>query len=402
MIALGPDSVFSTLTWIPTAIHLSICGILGGTRTVTGSPLCCITWNVFSLAAMISPEIWVTQLCIEWKMRKIKTLRLTGGMRIACDIHLRSNHSLWRKENKHEKWKIRGSHGGIVWDCVFLSKNIIFILSNSPCKRDFFWYFGRMKQRLKRYFVLLAQAITILFTALTIALIIISFLKPEWIKDGVGWIGGLIQSIGNWNYLIAFLSACIESLPIIWTAVPGMNIMILVGGFWGKTHMIGTIWLAALGAMLGNYLGYWIWKWYGVEIIDKYGDYFGLGRTEIKILHRQLERNGFWYIVLGKFHNFTRAFIPFIAGSSGMSEKNFWTYNMIGSFFWAISINLIGILFIDNYEIILDNFGKVTFVIIILFALYLFLFKRDGLKRYMKDKEMEILEKSAKRDSIQK
>lgn len=85
-----------------------------------------------------------------------------------------------------------------------------------------------------------------------------------------------------------------------------------------------------------------------------------------------------------------------------MSEKNFWTYNMIGSFFWAISINLIGILFIDNYEIILDNFGKVTFVIIILFALYLFLFKRDGLKRYMKDKEMEILEKSAKRDSIQK
>lgn len=72
-----------------------------------------------------------------------------------------------------------------------------------------------MKQRLKRYFVLLAQAITILFTALTIALIIISFLKPEWIKDGVGWIGGLIQSIGNWNYLIAFLSACIESLPII-------------------------------------------------------------------------------------------------------------------------------------------------------------------------------------------
>ncbi len=98
--------------------------------------------------------------------------------------------------------------------------------------------------------------------------------------------------------------------------------------------------------MLGNYLGYWIGKWYGIEIIEKYGDYFGLGRTETKILHKQLEKNGFWYIVLGKFHNFTRAFIPFIAGSSGMSEKKFWIYNMIGSIIWAFSINLLGIFFI--------------------------------------------------------
>lgn len=154
--------------------------------------------------------------------------------------------------------------------------------------------------------------------------------------------------------------------------------------------------------MLGNYLGYWIGKWYGIEIIDKYGDYFGLGRTETKILHRQLEKNGFWYIVLGKFHNFTRAFIPFIAGSSGMSEKNFWIYNMIGSIFWACSINLLGILFIDNYEVILDNFGKVSLAILLLVVGYLFLFKREGLKRYMRDKELEIREKSERISPVQK
>ncbi len=89
-----------------------------------------------------------------------------------------------------------------------------------------------MKQKLKRFFGLVAQAITIIFTILTFILIIISFVHSEWIKDGVKWIGQFIESIGNWNYLIAFSSACIESLPIIGTAVPGMNIMILVGGFW--------------------------------------------------------------------------------------------------------------------------------------------------------------------------
>ena len=251
-----------------------------------------------------------------------------------------------------------------------------------------------MKQKLKKFFGLLAQAITIFFTALTLVLIIISFVRPEWMKDGVKWIGQLIESIGSWNYLVAFSSACIESLPIIGTAVPGMNIMILVGGFWGKTHMIITIVCAILGAMLGNYLGYWIGKWYGVEIIEKYGDYFGLGKTETRILHRQLEKNGFWYIVLGKFHNFTRAFIPFIAGSSGMSEKNFWTYNMIGSIFWAVTINLIGILFIDNYEHILDNFGKISTGIIIVVIGYFYLFKRESLARYIQEKEQEIREKS--------
>ncbi len=253
-----------------------------------------------------------------------------------------------------------------------------------------------MKQKLKRIFGFIAQIITIIFTALTFVIIIISFVKPEWIKDGVKWIGELIESIGNWNYLVAFLSACIESLPIIGTAVPGMNIMILVGWFWGKTHLLGTVSLAILWAMLWNYLGYWIGKWYGIEILDKYGDWIGLGKTETKILHKQLEKNGFWYIVLGKFHNFTRAFIPFIAGSSGMSEKNFWLYNMVGSILWAVSINLLGIFFIKNYETVLDNFGKISLAIIILLVLYIYNFKRESWNAYMRDKQKEILDKTMK------
>lgn len=149
--------------------------------------------------------------------------------------------------------------------------------------------------------------------------------------------------------------------------------------------------------MLGNYLGYWIGKWYGAELIEKYGDWFGMGKTEATILHNQLEKNGFWYIVLGKFHNFTRAFIPFIAGSSGMREDKFWRYNMFGSIVWAISINLLGIYFIDNYETILDNLGKITLGIAFAVFGYLYFFQRDSLKKYMKDKEQELMEKEMKK-----
>ncbi|MBP6981611.1 DedA family protein [Candidatus Gracilibacteria bacterium] len=240
----------------------------------------------------------------------------------------------------------------------------------------------------------LAKSLAIFFTLLTIILVGISLIRPEWIKVGIDWIGNLIQSIGNWNYLVAFLSACIESLPIVGTAVPGMNIMILVGGFWGKEHIFLTILLAALGAMLGNYTGYWIGKYYGKELIAKYGDWFGVGITEAKILEKQIEKNGFWYIVLGKFHNLTRSFIPFIAGGSGMLEKNFWLYNMIGSCLWAVSVNLLGIFFIQNYEAILDNVGKIMLGGLILFFGYIYFFQKEKFLQYMKDKQAEIEAKS--------
>ncbi len=262
----------------------------------------------------------------------------------------------------------------------------------SPCAYEWFRYY-RFMHNLKRFFSYLAKALTMFFAFLTLAIVLISFLRPEWIKDAITWIEALIKTLGNWNYLVAFSSACIESLPIIGTAVPGMNIMILVWGFWGKTHLLITIVVAIFGAMLGNYLGYWIGKWYGTEIIERYGDWIGLGKTETNILHGQIEKNGFWYIVLGKFHNFTRSFVPFIAWANGMKEWNFWIYNMIGSIVWAVSVNLLGIFFIDNYESILDNLGKIMLVIIVWVWLYIYFFQRDGWNRYMRDKRKEIEDK---------
>ena len=76
---------------------------------------------------------------------------------------------------------------------------------------------------------LLAKIITIGLAILTFFLAILSIIKPELIKDFILFIKTIIESIGNWNYLIAFSSALIESLPVIGTVLPGMNIMILVG-----------------------------------------------------------------------------------------------------------------------------------------------------------------------------
>lgn len=70
--------------------------------------------------------------------------------------------------------------------------------------------------------------------------------------------------------------------------------MILVGGIWGNTGNIAlffTILAASIGAMLGNYIGFWFGQKYGEQIIENYGDWIGIGKTEQKILERQIEKN---------------------------------------------------------------------------------------------------------------
>jgi membrane protein DedA with SNARE-associated domain len=73
-----------------------------------------------------------------------------------------------------------------------------------------------------------------------------------------------------------------------------------------------------------------------------------------------------------------------------MQEKKFWIYNTIGSIIWATSINLLGIFFIDRYETILDNLGKITLIILAAVFAYFWFYKRDTMKQYMRDKQSEI------------
>jgi membrane protein DedA with SNARE-associated domain len=82
-----------------------------------------------------------------------------------------------------------------------------------------------------------------------------------------------------------------------------------------------------------------------------------------------------------------------------MQENKFWLYNMVGSLLWAICINTIGILFIDNYEVILDNFGKIALSIIIIVIGYIYIFRRESWNSYIKAKESELMEKQARKSS---
>jgi membrane protein DedA with SNARE-associated domain len=79
-----------------------------------------------------------------------------------------------------------------------------------------------------------------------------------------------------------------------------------------------------------------------------------------------------------------------------MKEESFWVYNTAGSIIWAISINLLGIFFIDQYETILDNLGTIMLVVLGGVFAYFWIWKKETLKQYMRDKQREVEEKMTK------
>lgn len=83
------------------------------------------------------------------------------------------------------------------------------------------------------------------FVAITFALLFIVLFKKEWIAQFLSYAETVVLALGNWNYLIAFAFSVIESFPVIGVLVPGLQVMLIVGGFFGKEHLLETIAVAA-------------------------------------------------------------------------------------------------------------------------------------------------------------
>lgn len=214
-------------------------------------------------------------------------------------------------------------------------------------------------QALLQYFL---TALHVLLVVLMVGIGLLSLFRPDIMRLGIDWMGIQIKSWGEWNYVILLVTAMAESFPFVGAVVPGMNIMILVWGFfvarqWDIFPLAAL--LAMIGACLGNALGYFMGKYGNPETLKKYGAFFWAGPRELGWLEKQIHKNGFWFIVGWKFHNLLRSFIPYIAGSHKMSGARFWLANIFGSSLWAVSILLIGVFAVENYEVILQYLNYV-------------------------------------------
>jgi len=200
----------------------------------------------------------------------------------------------------------------------------------------------------------------------------------------------------KWNYLLAFISALAESLPIVWTIIPGQLVMLSVWGFYGWTGIPQFFWVlifAILWSVISNAIWYFLWKYYWESFFNNYWAWVWIEKTELKYLKKWVNTWWAWGIILSKFHPHFRAFLPFIAGSMWFKQTRFWIYNIIASTLWAATFITIGIFFAEYYETILKYLWWVfTGILVSVFAYYWF-FKKEKLLEYWKEKNLEMQNK---------
>ena len=151
--------------------------------------------------------------------------------------------------------------------------------------------------------------------------------------------------------------------------------------------------VASFGAVLGNSIGFILGKYYGEDFFKEYWLWVWLGTTEVKYLKEKIHTRWPLWVILWKFHNLARSFVPFIAGSMEMNNRSFHIYNFISSIVRAVSMILLWILFAQYYEKIIDYLFTIMFVGMLLFLWYKYLFQKEDLIKYWKDKNEEIDEK---------
>lgn len=228
---------------------------------------------------------------------------------------------------------------------------------------------------------------------LTLWLALIWLINPSLIKDFIEWIRSIILTLWNWNYLILFITWIIESFPVLWVVVPWQNIMLIVWGFFAEQDrqtLVYVMILTSLWAIIWNYTWYLLWKIYWEAFFKKYWLWFGIWETEVKYIKKWIKKWWAAWIIFWKFHNLTRAFVPFIAWTMWMKHKTFIIYNIIWSILWSIVIIILGVLFAKTYEVIVDYLWYIIFWIMFATWIYIWKFKKKEFIKYMKEKNAEI------------
>ncbi len=113
----------------------------------------------------------------------------------------------------------------------------------------------------------------------------------------------------------------------------------------------------------------------------------------MKYLKKWIKKWWATWIIVGKFHNLARAFVPFIAWSMGMKNKTFMIYNTIWSIIRALSIVILWVMFAKTYDTIIDYLGYIMIWILVLSWIYIWFFKKKEFKKYIQEKNKEIEEK---------
>jgi membrane protein DedA with SNARE-associated domain len=155
-------------------------------------------------------------------------------------------------------------------------------------------------------------------------------------------IGELITKFG---YLGVFALIFFECAGV---PLPGEMALVSASIFAGTSshmHIELVILAAATAAILGDNMGFWFGRRYGIEFLHRFGPYIHLTEPRLKIGQMLFQRHGGKVVFLGRFTALLRTYAAMLAGANRFPPRRFFVWNAGGGISWAVFYGLGGYFF---------------------------------------------------------
>jgi membrane protein DedA with SNARE-associated domain len=176
----------------------------------------------------------------------------------------------------------------------------------------------------------------------------------------------LTHLLATYGYLAVLLFVAIESTGI---PFPGETMLLVAAIAAGTTHQLSIAWVivaAALGAILGDNLGFWVGHEGGYRLLRRYGRYIRLDERRLKLGQYLFLKHGGKVVFFGRFVAVLRAWAAFLAGTNRMAWPRFLVFNAAGAIVWATLYGLGGYFLGDNIHRLVGPIGIVFLVLAVL------------------------------------
>ena len=148
--------------------------------------------------------------------------------------------------------------------------------------------------------------------------------------------------------------------------VPGEVIMIAAAIFAGAGHMniALVIVVAALGAIIGDNIGFAVGHFGGRALVERFGRYIFLTPERLEGAEGYFNRHGGKIVVIARFVEGLRQVNGILAGTVGMHWLRFLGFNALGAVLWVCWWSLLGYFAGDHIGEIYDAFDRYKWFVI--------------------------------------
>ncbi|GEL16059.1 VTT domain-containing protein [Pediococcus cellicola] len=179
----------------------------------------------------------------------------------------------------------------------------------------------------------------------------------------------IVNTFGNWSYLILFAIIFVETGAVILPFLPGDSLLFAAAALSANSTYNLNIWVFVFSlffaAVLGDSTNFFIGRGIGNALTEHH--LFGkfINKEKLDESRNFFERYGSVSITFARYMPIIRTFAPFVAGGSNFKFQKFIVFDILGAATWVALCCGAGFFF-GNFPFVKEHFSVIVIGIILI------------------------------------